>query len=252
MKTSRASPVSPTALVALAATLLGCPNPNTYGTPRTTPAGKLQHTIAAEVLHETATYSTRAPGAVTTFRETAKGTLPLLPTYQLRVGLAERVDVGARLSNVGGLGTDVKWNFVRSELVDLAIDPGLQARTVLAWNQGTPGGALLVNLPLMVGLNLARTVTVVFLGGPAAGLATRGRTAGPRVLDEAPRGPAVHAGLGVQLRASRGFALHPEIGAMRFFSSTEDLVVVFGVGFTFGSLPSYAEEAAPSEAAPAP
>jgi hypothetical protein len=239
-------------LVLLAATmLLGCPNPNTYGTPRTTPAGKLQHTLAAEVLHETATFSTRDPGGMVS-RETATETVPLLPTYQLRVGLAERVDIGVRLSNVGGLGADVKWNFVRSELVDLAVDPKLHAHTVLVWNRARPGGAVYVHLPLMLGLNLARTVTVVAVGGPAAGLATGQRTGGPRVLDDAARGVALHAGLGAQLRASRGFALHPEVGAMRFFSSTEDLVVVVGLGFTFGAIPSYVEDSASSEAAPAP
>src|SRR6188768_1744011 len=36
------------AICAVAALCTGCPNPNTYGTPRTTPVGKIQHNVAAE------------------------------------------------------------------------------------------------------------------------------------------------------------------------------------------------------------
>ena len=66
----------------------GCPNPNTYGTPRTTPSGKLSHSIAVEAVGISAT-----DGAT---GEEVSATAPTLPTYTLRIGLADQLDMGIR------------------------------------------------------------------------------------------------------------------------------------------------------------
>src|SRR5215207_1572927 len=90
-------------LVGGAALCTGCPNPNTYGTPRTTPVGKVQHTVAAEGM----SYNIEQGG------RTDSGTFPNLPSYQLRVGVADTVDIGARITNLTSVGADVKWNFLK-------------------------------------------------------------------------------------------------------------------------------------------
>src|SRR5690349_21254831 len=89
------------ALATIAALCTGCPNPQTYGTPRTTPAGKIQHNLAAEGI-----------GASS---DAGSFTVPNVPTYTLRVGVADTVDIGARIANLTSIGADVKWNFIKSD-----------------------------------------------------------------------------------------------------------------------------------------
>lgn len=149
-----------------ASLLLGCPNPQTYGTPRTTPSGKIQHTVALEGFHAAAksTTTTAAPGGgVSTRESTDTLTLPLLPTYQLRVGVADRVDIGARITNLSALGGDVKWNFVKGESVDLAVMPGLQLNYFSANNNSI--FIFYGHLPLMAGFNFGESTTLVLSGG---------------------------------------------------------------------------------------
>jgi hypothetical protein len=43
-----------------------------------------------------------------------------------RVGLHERVDIGARINNLSSLGADIKYNFYRSVPIDWAVAPGGQ------------------------------------------------------------------------------------------------------------------------------
>jgi hypothetical protein len=228
-------------LAALATLLVGCPNPNTYGTPRTTPKGEVLHTIAAELNRESAVFTARPPG-LPSHPQTETQTYPMLPTYQFRGGLADRVDVGVRLTNLSGIGADVKWNFLRTKVVDLAIDPGVHAHVFLYGHTLKPKPGLYMHLPLLLGLNFGERVTLVLFGGPAVGVSSGSIQDNERVLSGAPQGAAVHGGVGVQLRTSKKFAIHPEISATRFDSRVENLIVVFGVGFLFGGLPSYASE----------
>src|SRR5262245_48053406 len=116
-------------LGSLAFLCTGCPNPNTYGTPRTTPAGKLSHSIAVEAVGISVT-----DGAT---NEEVSATLPTLPTYTLRIGLADQHDMGVRAANLTSLGADLKWNFVKSDVLDIAIDPGFQFATLTVNNDST-------------------------------------------------------------------------------------------------------------------
>src|SRR5688572_24428509 len=150
-------------VVGLAAGLLGCPNPQTYGTPRTTPSGKIQHTVALEGFHAAAksvTTTSTGPGGTPVVREdTSTLTLPMMPTYQLRVGVADRVDIGARVTNLSALGGDVKWNFVKGESVDLAVNPGVQVN-YFAVNSASIF-ILYGHLPVLVGFNFGESATLV-------------------------------------------------------------------------------------------
>jgi len=222
--------------------LLGCPNPQTYGVPRTTPSGKIQHTVALEGFHAAANNSTvvaNPSGGTTTRNQTESLTLPLLPTYQLRVGVADRVDIGARVTNLSALGGDVKWNFMKSESVDLAINPGLQ------FNYFSAGGSSIFffygHLPLMVGFNFGESATLIGTGGLVFAYGSATAADGDRATTSTGSGGTVGArfGLGMQFRVSKKFALHPEITAMKFFENNELLWITFGLGFNFGNLPAY-------------
>src|SRR5262249_9784942 len=96
-------------------------------------------------------------------------TLPMFPTYQLRVGLADRVDLGVRIANLSSLGADVKWNFVKSESVDLAVDPGLQTIYFSSSSGGTSASIFILHghLPLLAGFNFGESATLVLSGGLA-------------------------------------------------------------------------------------
>lgn len=93
-------------LLIAALALGGCPDPETLGTPRTIPRGQIAQTVALTAI------GSRDNGAF-------GGTSALsssLPTYMIRVGLADRVDVGLRLSRLTSLGADAKINFLRGPL----------------------------------------------------------------------------------------------------------------------------------------
>src|SRR5262249_28323771 len=66
------------------------------------------------------------------------------------------------------------------------------------------------------------------------------------------------AGVGVNIRTSKKFALQPEVSMMRRFNDATGTIVVFGLGFNFGSLPSFDDiggnggEAAPLDPAQNP
>lgn len=86
-------------LTAAALALTGCPSMNTYTTARTIPQGTIQHMVALEGLGG----SVRGVTAV----------VPTLPTYQLRYGLTDRIDIAGRISNLTSVGADVKFNLLR-------------------------------------------------------------------------------------------------------------------------------------------
>jgi hypothetical protein len=212
-----------------AALCTGCPNPQTYGTPRTTPVGKVQHSVAAEGI------GTNDAGAI-----------PTLPTYTLRVGVADTVDIGARIANLSSIGADVKWNFIKSDVFDMALDPGFQLVLLKGVNliRGVEGvNAIYLNGPLMFGINVSDSVSIVpTLGG---GVWYRISTAG---TDSAIF--MLRPGIGFDFRISERFALHPEITFLKTLNgSNEDLVgdgfgahsllPFFGLGFNFGNLPKY-------------
>jgi hypothetical protein len=214
--------------------LLGCPNPNTYGTPRTVPAGKGQHTVAFDAIYARARTAKVDPSGATLPTTDDSGTL-MLPTYQYRHGLTDTLDFAVRITNMSGLGGDVKWNFLRRSAADLAIDPGVQV--VDASNQ--TAAVLFVYAPLLAGINVTEKITAVL----APGLVYT-RALG-KLDDEAANKRAILTsggmlasfGLGVNFRTGRATSMMPEITAMRPFNASGGLVVVAGLGLKFGAQP---------------
>lgn len=229
------------ALAALAALCTGCPNPNTYGTPRTTPAGKVQHTIAAEGIGFAWDQPTLdASGNPTT--ESNSATLPNFPSYQLRIGVADQVDVGVKLLNMSSLGADVKWNFIKGDTFDMAAVPGFQ---VVHFSVNDNGFTQFYgNLPLLFGINVGDSVTFV----PSAGV-TYSLSSG-ELADNSDSNSAsfsegglwLRGGIGFNFRISPKFAMHPEITFLKNIADDNEvdtLLYIFGLGFNFGSLPVY-------------
>lgn len=237
-----------------AALCTGCPNPQTYGTPRTTPVGKVQHTMAAEGFGFNIKYpDVKAADGTTITRPSDSGTLPNLPTYQLRVGVADTVDVGVRVANMTSLGADVKWNFIKGDTFDMAAVPGFQVFHIGSSGGGATAGytQFYAHLPLVFGINVSDAVTIV----PTAGV-TYGVNSATVVSDDGSSaassvdGLMLRGGLGFNFRVSPKFAIQPEITMLKFLNKAEDASVtlfLFGVGFNFGALPEYGAKEAPPE-----
>ncbi len=229
------------ALGAIAALCTGCPNPNTYGTPRTTPAGKIQHSIAAEA------WGYRGTDAET---DNSFGTtLPTFPTYTLRVGVADTVDIGARFSNFSSLGADVKWNFLKSDTFDMAIDPGFQlfylSTSASSGNADADTSLTVVylNAPVMFGINVSDSVSIVPTLGVTYGWASATvETSDADDSASSTDGLMLRPGIGFNFRIGPRFALHPEITFLKTLKGDDEdsvLMYMFGLGFNFGNLPSY-------------
>lgn len=232
------------ALGALAALCMGCPNPNTYGTPRTTPVGKVQHTIAAEGIglswdHPTTTVDNSGNTQTTEVSESA--TLPNFPSYQLRVGVADQLDVGVKLLNMSSVGADVKWNFIKSDAFDMAVVPGFQVFHFSVNDNGYT--QFYGNLPLLFGINVGDSVTLVPSAGVTYSLGSANATdADDNSAAYSNGGLWLRGGIGFNFRISPKFAMHPEITFLKNIpddNEADTLLYVFGLGFNFGSLPVY-------------
>jgi len=226
------------ALGLLALLCTGCPNPNTYGTPRTTPVGKISHTIAAEGFRYSVDTSKTGGTA-------DSGTLPNAPTYQLRVGVLDTLDVGARIANLTSFGADVKWNFVKSEVFDMAFDPGFQVFHIGAssGNATSSYTQLYGHVPLIFGINVAESVSIVPTAGITWGHSSASASSGDGTSAAASiDGIMVRGGLGFNFRISPKFAMQPEVTYLKYLNKDSDPSVswvLFGLGFNFGNLPQY-------------
>ncbi len=231
------------ALGAIAALCTGCPNPNTYGTPRTTPVGKISHTIAAEGFRY-GIDSTKLGG-----RDNS-ATWPSAPSYQLRVGVLDTLDIGARVANLSSFGADVKWNFIKSEVFDMAFDPGVQVFHISASSGDATSSFTEVfgHIPLIFGINAGDSVTFVPTAGVTYGMASATASSGSDASAAAMiDGLMFRGGLGINFRISPKFAMQPEVTYLKYLNKDTDPAiswVVFGLGFNFGNLPQYGAPAA--------
>lgn len=213
------------ATVGLAATLSACAM-NRYTTPRTIPVGEVSHTVSVSMpVH---------PVSVP------------VPRYEARVGLSERVDAGFR-PGLLGMDADLKYNFLRGPDLDMAIDP-----SVGYYYLYVPfGGQLNIfqsTLPLMIAFHPEKSASIYAHGGIQADYLHAiygGGSANEWWILSA------SAGLGVQIRTSKDFAVSPEIGITIPFSRTiyqhsdrdyqQDFTLIAGIGFNLGAQPSYAD-----------
>ncbi|HLK88728.1 MAG TPA: hypothetical protein VKZ18_02475 [Polyangia bacterium] len=232
--------------------LTGCPNPNTYTTPRTIGSGNIQHSLAAEAWG----FSIPASSAYST-GETLSATFPTLPTYTLRIGLGDSWEIAARLANMSSLGGEIKWNFLRSGTLDLAIDPSIQYFHLSVSDSNNSNTSLSVgylHLPILVGINFSRAVSLVLTPGVTYGFAsaTDSSTTSGTNQAEATTGAIARFGIGFDFRMTSSFALHPEITFLRGLGTEQTILYMFGLGFNFGSMPNYDDVGGGPAPAPPP
>ncbi len=235
------------AVMLLGLWLTGCPNVNTYGTARTTPKGELSHSISAEGFGaQVETTTLDSTGQEQT--EKVHVFLPLPPSYHLRVGVADSVDLGFHVNNMSSLGFDGKLNFLKGR-IDLAADPGIQwYRYSFGASDGagnetrTSVNVVYLHGPLLVDFNVNETVSFVVAPGVEYAYVSTD-AAGGSDFEVAARSKGVFArfGLGIDIRASERFAIHPEVTVFRNFEDQASLLYMAGIGFNFGHLPSFAD-----------
>jgi hypothetical protein len=221
----------------IVACLPGCPDPNTYGTPRTLAPGDFQ----VQASYGGFAAAAHGSGALT----------PGLPSIGFRAGLADRIDVGARVVSLTALGGDAKLNFVRGR-VDLALDPMVQGfwgiQTV---NSFPPIATVEFHLPLLVGINFNDATTLVITPGLVASASTSSAAAymtPPTPIQTAftTSGVGGRLGLGLNVHQSDTFSWQPEVTAWHEFNSTDVWFCVFGIGMSIGNQPDYSD-LAPSQ-----
>jgi hypothetical protein len=228
-------------LAASSLALLGCPNPNTYTTPRTIGSGHFQASVAVEA---EGAYTPAAPSLDVPSSESK--TEPMAPTCTFRLGLGDAWEIGARIGNMSSAGGDLKWNFLRSRRIDLALDPAFQVSLIRPTNDsGSPTTFSFYHLPLLVGVNLSRRASLVFTPGVTWGFASGGSvrfTNGLRGANDTSTGALGRFGVGADLRMVPGVTFHPEITFLRDLGSRDypaTLLYMAGIGFIFGAVPNY-------------
>ena len=225
-----------------AALLMGCPNPNTYGTARTTPKGKVNAFIAPEAwgfagdIETSANTSTRVAAA-----------LPMPPSFGLRLGVSDDIDVGARIANFSSVAADLKVNLVRGDF-DLALDPGAQYFSLSTGetDSGSSASVKVVYLyaPLLMDINLSKAFSVVLAPGVTYAYASASAdVGGDSDWKQASSVDGIYGrlGLGLDIRLGKKFALHPEITAQRSLGDSSLLQYMMGLGFNFGRLPDFSD-----------
>jgi len=207
-----------TAWCVLVAACAGCAAPNLYTTPRATPVGRFTTAVAAQLISQpelkNQTFSLQLGG---------------------RYGLAPRLDMGAR-TNFGSIAADVKWNALRTEHFDFALDGGVEILP----------DTLYVDMPALFGINLGEAVSLLPNTGLTLGEGKQPTLTSRDLYDNSgqPRRPAgyvlLRAGLGAQFRFTPRFAVVPEFtyvgpldggvhGTSEYFAA--------GIGFCIGAQP---------------
>ncbi len=210
--------------------LCGCPNPNTYTVPRTLDPGRVQVSVAPEVYGATFNGTGGSSLSVVT---------PVLPTVGVRIGLVDNFELGVRAPNLDSLAVDGKILLLRST-VDIALDPGLQAFFVGSSDGSV--GVFYFHLPVLVGLNLSDKLTLVASAGTVYSVATATvNTSDTAEQGGSATGVLARLGLGVDIRVTKRFALHPEVTFMKGFGDTSSLLFVAGLGLNFGAQPNYSD-----------
>jgi hypothetical protein len=231
---------------AAAAFLPGCPNPDLYTTPRTIDPGTVQFQVALEGIGASyngtqQTTTTNSAGNTTTQQQTVSESffLPMVPTVGVRVGLADGLELGARIPNLDSLAADLKVRLLKGTL-DLAIDPGLQGFYLSVGDTG--GGILYFHVPLLVGFNVSKSVSLVATPGIGFAVASvSGDNGNSQQQVAGTSGVLGRLGFGVNIRLSKKFSLQPEVTFMKAFADTDALIYVFGLGFNVGAQPDYSD-----------
>ena len=224
----------------------GCPSPNIYGTARTTPKGELSHTVSldsygvseAEIKDEENSTS-------------ASGVIILPPSYTLHYGATDNIEVGFRVANMSSIGADGKFNFLKGNTLDLAVDPGFQwfrATTSSSTSDGssesTTYNTVFAHLPLLMDLNLGESFSLVATTGIMYGLLIGADSSDLSFLGY---GLSGRLGLGFNVRFSKKFAIQPEVTVFKSFEEDGTIMYSAGLGFNFGHLPQFGASSSVSD-----
>jgi hypothetical protein len=221
--------------------LSGCPNPSLYTTPRTVAPGSFVHSITLEgfgYIGESKRPDDPRTPANEEAAERRSGFTPTLPSYQLRIGVLPTIDIGIHIHNLSSLGADFKWNPIRG-FFDLAIDPAFQYFTI--GNTVGPGESITAHVfyfhaPVLLAINPTEWMSVVMTPGFTYGFYT-GQVVGADMASTI-KGALFRGSLGLQFRIWENFAIHPEASILKALEGP-GITYNVGVGFNFGSLPSY-------------
>lgn len=153
------------------------------------------------------------------------------PAFTLRYGVTECLEASA--SAGPGVGAGAKWNFVRGSWFDAAVAPRLGYFAGLAGSDFV----LTVDLPAPLALNLGRSASVVLTPAMLWSRAYVAPDEGPGPLRHE-TSMAASAGVGLDLRPTSKFAIHPAVIAYRALDSGP-VFVGGGLAFHFGNLPRY-------------
>jgi hypothetical protein len=209
----------------------GCPSLPLMQSAETIPEGEVQHGIGVEY------FGTNRD--VTPSEEVLP--LQLIPTYTVRFGVADHVDVGLRTSVFLNLAFDVKIQMVDTPAFDFAIAPSLQYAWFWGWLQ----------LPVIVGLNLADSVQLVLAGRIAYFALLTGELARSALEEDLAAADFYFgAGAGLYVKAGPRFGVMPEIQYMRGNRAEDPAMWSFNVTFAIGAQPGPRPAAPPPPAIP--
>lgn len=152
-----------------------------------------------------------------------------------RLGLAKRLDMGLR-TNLASVGADIKWNAVRTNFFDLALDGGVQVLPE----------TLYVDLPILAGFNVSDDISLLASTGITLGNGEEPSMNSRETFDDGIRNhpPAgrvlIRGGLGAQFRFTPRFAVVPEftyLGPTDGGRTGTSEFINVGLGFCFGASP---------------
>ena len=206
-----------------------CGVPRPYSTPRTTPAGRISHSVAVEA-------SDAAFGKQNEDELVAPEGWLGPGTYTLRVGVFERWEAAASVGTLL-LAGEVKFNFLRSRFVDAAAAPRVQYYQPLF----DDAELTTLSLPVLWGINVTRRVTFIAVPTLAyaysRGLVTYDAETDTNEPAENEQGAVAALATDVSLRCTPGFAIQPGFTLFRALSR-DDYRWQIGLGFNFGALPT--------------
>ncbi len=196
-----------------------------YTTPDTLPKGTVQFVVAPEAWRLDQVLGPGWNGAFASRRYREDG-ISALPTAVMRIGVGDRVDLGAGL-----VRADVKINVIRDGALSFAVDP------IFRLVRTQQGLGEVAELPVLAGARIAPVVTLVGNGGLSV-LHIQSRNYAPGSFEpDFTLQAAVRAGLGVRFQLGATFALQPEVTYLRAVAGPEASWVSGGIGIVLGGLP---------------
>ncbi|MCA9628784.1 MAG: hypothetical protein KC766_13995 [Myxococcales bacterium] len=165
--------------------------------------------------------------------------VPLPPSFMLRYGATDDIDLGFHVYNFVSPGFDAKFNFLR-DAVDVALDPGVQVYR--GSSDETDFSVVYAHLPLILDLNFNSSISMVLAPGITYAYSSLDTSTDTIFTDiNSNSGLIARAGIGFDFRVSKRFALHPEVTFLRALNDSNWTTYVAGLGFNFGHLPSFSD-----------